>query len=146
MKSNSVKTSSVKVINNKSKSDSVSVSGLAKGDVVKVYNASSKGTLLATKTSTGSSALLSIKQLGTKSGKVYVTVTKTGYTESNRVAVTFAGEQANALASSQVKITNNKKKNDSIYVSKLKKVMLLKYTVLLKVENCWLLLLLREQA
>ncbi|KZE64102.1 hypothetical protein AWM68_13430 [Fictibacillus phosphorivorans] len=121
MKSNSVKTSNVKVINNKSKSDSISVSGLAKGDVVKVYNSSTKGTMLASKTSTGSSALLSIKQLGTKSGKVYVTVTKAGYTESNRVAVTFTGEQANALVSSQVKITNNKKKNDLIYVSKLKK-------------------------
>lgn len=121
MKSNSVKTTNVKVVNNKSKTDSLSVSGLVKGDVVKVYNASSKGTLIATKTSTGSTALLSIKQLGTKSGKVYVTVTKAGYTESNRVAVSFAGEQANALASSQVKITNNKKKNDYIYVSKLKK-------------------------
>ncbi|WNB92513.1 pre-peptidase C-terminal domain-containing protein [Bacillus sp. NEB1478] len=121
MKSNPVKAANVKVNNNKGKSDSVTVNGLAKGDVVKVYNASSKGTLLASATSTGTSATLSIKQVGTKSGKIYVSVTKSGLAESDRVAVTYKGEQANALASSQVKITNNKKKNDTIYVSKLQK-------------------------
>lgn len=93
MKSNSLSASKIKVYNNKGKSDSVSVSGVSKGDIVKIYNASSKGTLLATKESTSSSVSLSIKQLGQKNGKIYVTVTKPGLAESDRVAVSFAAEK-----------------------------------------------------
>lgn len=93
MKSNSLSASKIKVSNNKGKSDSVSVSGVANGDVVKIYNASSKGTVLATKEATGSSVSLSIKQLGEKSGKIYVTITKPGLAESDRVAVSFAAEK-----------------------------------------------------
>ncbi|MBY6037169.1 hypothetical protein KUV80_10910 [Fictibacillus nanhaiensis] len=93
MKSNPLSASKIKVYNNKGKSDSVSVRGVAKGDVVKIYNTSSKGTLLATKESTDSYVSLSIKQLGQKGGKIYVTVTKSGLAESDRVAVSFAAEK-----------------------------------------------------
>ena len=116
-----LKASQVKVTNNKGKNDTVVVSGLVKGDVVKVYNASTKGTLLTSITSTGTSTTLSVKQLGTKAGKVYVTVTKTNQTESDRVAISYKGEITDTLKASQVKVTNNKGKNDTVVVSGLVK-------------------------
>ncbi|MFI2958658.1 MULTISPECIES: hypothetical protein [Priestia] len=119
--SNALSSSQVKITNNKGKDDVISVSGIAKGDIVKVYNANSKGTVLASKTSTGSSAILTTKQVGQKAGKVYVTVARSGMTESVRTAISFAGEQSNALQSSQVKVVNNKGKVDSVTVSKISK-------------------------
>ncbi|MGP1909986.1 hypothetical protein ACTSEZ_17575 [Metabacillus sp. JX24] len=121
MKSTDLKTAQIKVTNNTGKSDTVSVSGIAKGDIVKVYNASSKGSLLGQVTSAGTSATVSIKQLGSKSGKVYVSVTKPGMTESNRTAASFNGEISTALKTSQVKVTNNKGKADIVAVSGLAK-------------------------
>ncbi|MEB4888163.1 MULTISPECIES: hypothetical protein [Priestia] len=119
--SNTLSSSQVKITNNKGKDDVIAVSGIAKGDIVKVYNANSKGTVLASKTSTGSSATLTTKQVGQKAGKVYVTVARSGMTESVRTAISFAGEQSNALQSSQVKVVNNKGKADSVTVSKISK-------------------------
>jgi len=119
--SDPLKVSQVKVYNNKGKTDAVNISGVSKGDTIKVYNASSKGKLLATKQVTGTSGSISIKQLGTKSGKVYVTITKSGMKESGRTAVSYKGEQTTALKSSQIKVTNNKKKNDTIVVKGIAK-------------------------
>ncbi|MEK3806970.1 hypothetical protein MHB63_10545 [Bacillus sp. FSL H8-0547] len=121
MKSTDLKTEQIKVTNNTGKSDTVSVSGIAKGDIVKVYNASSKGSLLGQVTSAGTSATVTIKQLGTKSGKVYVSVTKPGMLESSRTAASFNGEISSALKTSQMKITNNKGKADIVAVSGLAK-------------------------
>ncbi|KML41345.1 hypothetical protein [Cytobacillus firmus] len=111
----------VTVTNNKGKKDSVRISGIKKGDLIKVYNASTKGKLVAQKTSTGSADTISVNQVGEKAGKIYVTVTSPSMTESKRTAVSFTGEQTNAVKSSQVKMTNNKSKKDVITVSKLKK-------------------------
>ncbi|UYG93823.1 hypothetical protein [Cytobacillus firmus] len=113
--------SKITVTNNKGKKDSIRISGIKKGDVVKVYNASTKGKLIAQKTSTGSADTISVNQIGEKAGKIYVTVTSPSMTESKRTAVSFTGEQTNAVKTSQVKITNNKSKKDVITVSKLKK-------------------------
>jgi hypothetical protein len=85
-----LKPSQIKIVNNKGKADTITVSGLTKGDKIQVYNTSSKGKLLASKTSTGSTVTLSIKQPGTKSGKIYITLTRKGMTESNRIAVSYA--------------------------------------------------------
>ncbi|MEK5066225.1 hypothetical protein [Cytobacillus sp. FSL R5-0596] len=113
--------SKVTVTNNKGKKDSIRISGIKKGDVIKVYNASTKGKLIAQKTSTGSADTISVNQIGEKAGKIYVTVTSPSMTESKRTAVSFTGEQTNAVKTSQVKMTNNKSKKDVITVSKLKK-------------------------
>ncbi|KAF0821743.1 hypothetical protein V7200_07235 [Cytobacillus firmus] len=113
--------SKITVTNHKGKKDSIRISGIKKGDVIKVYNASTKGKLIAQKTSTGSADIISVNQIGEKAGKIYVTVTSPSMTESKRTAVSFTGEQTNAVKSSQVKITNNKSKKDVITVSKLKK-------------------------
>jgi len=58
-----------------------------KRDGVKVYNASSKGKVRATSTAVkGSSILISIKKLVSKSRKVYVSLTSSGMKESSRTA------------------------------------------------------------
>jgi CTP-dependent riboflavin kinase len=94
LKTKSLNASQIKVTNNKGKADTVKVSGIAKGDTIKVYSASSKGKLLASKKATGTSTTLSIKQLGQKSGKVYVSVTSPNLKESNRRAVSYAAEKS----------------------------------------------------
>ncbi|WP_066060725.1 hypothetical protein [Neobacillus soli] len=88
-----LKVSQVKVSNNKRKADKVSVKTLKKGDVIKVYNASKGGKLLAAKQSSGAATTISISQLGKKSGKVYVSIIRSGKkAESTRVAIKFKGE------------------------------------------------------
>ncbi|MFS0763262.1 hypothetical protein [Peribacillus phoenicis] len=82
--------SNITVKNNKGKSDSVIVKGLKKSDVVKLY--SSSGKYLSKKTSTSSSATITVKQLGKGSGSVYVTVTRPGMNESDKVKKTFKAE------------------------------------------------------
>ncbi|MGE6613044.1 hypothetical protein ACQKFG_21370 [Peribacillus sp. NPDC076916] len=82
--------SNIMIKNNKGKSDTVIVKGLKKSDVVKLY--SSSGKYLSSKTSTSSSATLTVKQLGKGSGSVYVTVTRPGMNESDKVKKTFKAE------------------------------------------------------
>ncbi|MFC9600204.1 hypothetical protein ACFTQL_20395 [Peribacillus butanolivorans] len=63
---------------------------MKKSDVVKLY--SSSGKYLSSKTSTSSSATITVKQLGKGSGSVYVTVTRPGMNESDKVKKTFKAE------------------------------------------------------
>lgn len=116
-----LKTSNIKIANYKGKKDTIKVSRLAKGDSIKVYNSKSKGKMIASKKATSSSVTLSVKQLGKKSGKVYITVTKKGMKESKRLAVSYSGEQSDTLKKSNIKIKNNKGKKDTIKVSRLSK-------------------------
>lgn len=91
--SSMLKTSQVKVENNKGKNDKVTVSSLNTGDYIKVYN--SKGTLLATSakaTKNGTSVSVSIKQLGTSSGKILVSRTSSNALESDKLTVSFKAE------------------------------------------------------
>ena len=79
---------------NNTGSDLVVVYGLKAGDVVKIYAASTGGTATATATvaANQSQAVITIAQLGAAGGEFYFTVTNSGKTESNRVAVTFTAE------------------------------------------------------
>ncbi|MGG0884345.1 hypothetical protein ABE215_02290 [Brevibacillus parabrevis] len=74
--------------------DTVVVSSLVAGDVVKVYDAATNGTKIgeATVAVGQTSATVTITQLGVASGSVWVTVTNTGKTESNRVEQTYSAE------------------------------------------------------
>lgn len=110
----------VTVTNNTSKNDAVTVGGLGSGDIIKVYNASKGGTLLATaKAGSSGNVSMSIKQVGLKAGSLYVTVTKSGWTESARTPTTFNGELSKPLTSTQVKIDNNKGKPDVMTINGL---------------------------
>lgn len=114
-------TDQIKVLNNKGFKDSIAVSKLKKGDHIKIYNAESKGSLLASGTAKDTSLVLSVSQLGKTAGKIYASITKQGEAESDRTAIGFAGEKTDVLKTSQVKIVNNKKKNDTITVSGISK-------------------------
>lgn len=83
-----LKASQVKAANNKGKADTVTVSGIGKTDVFSVYDA--KGNVLGT--SSKGAASLSVKQLGTKAGTIYVTRTQDGMLESTKTAVAFKNE------------------------------------------------------
>ncbi len=88
-----LKSSQVKVINNKRKADTITVKGLKKGDVIKLYKTSKGGTLLTGKQASKSVVTISVKQLGKKSGKVYVSIIRTGKAESTRKAVSYKAEK-----------------------------------------------------
>ncbi|MDR6998657.1 hypothetical protein [Neobacillus niacini] len=87
-----LKKSQVKVTNNKGKkADKITFNSLKKGDVIKVY--SNAGTLLAAKEATGKTAVLTVKQLGKKSGKIYVSIIRAKHSESSRVSIAFKAEK-----------------------------------------------------
>jgi hypothetical protein len=89
--SDSLKGTYIKVSNNKKKSDTITVYKVKKGDTIRVY--SSKGKLLTKKVSSGSKATITIKQLGKKSGKLYITITKSGQKESGKTPVKYSSEK-----------------------------------------------------
>ena len=81
------------VINN-SGTDLIVVYGIKAGDTVKVYNVASGGTVLATaKAATGATyvTITSVK-LNSAGGDLYLTVTSSGQTESDRAKVTYSAE------------------------------------------------------
>ncbi|MED3206170.1 hypothetical protein P4396_19360, partial [Bacillus thuringiensis] len=118
----------VKVANNKAgDADTITVSELAPGDIVKIYDASTGGNLKAT-----SAAVAEGKKEATITGKdllvstggtVYVTVTKPNKDESKRVAVKYEAEPTTvAPAVEKITVSNNKvEAEDTITVSELKK-------------------------
>ncbi|MEH7131293.1 Ig-like domain-containing protein [Neobacillus drentensis] len=114
-----LKSSQVTIRNNKGKSDTVSVKGVTKGSRVKLFN--SGGKPIGSWKAAGTTTILSVKQLGQTNGKIYISITRSGLKESKRVAVSYSGEQTNMLAAKQIKIYNNRKTSDVIYVSHLKK-------------------------
>ena len=89
--SNALQVNQVNITNNKGKADRVAVSGVAKGDIVRVYDANSK-LLVASPQATGTTVTADVKQLGTKAGYAYVSVTRAGMKESTKVKVAYKAE------------------------------------------------------
>jgi hypothetical protein len=86
---------SIKITNNKiGTNDNIAVYGLAVGDVIKVYSSKIITSTMATATVGAGTTVgtISISQLGTTSGTLYLTVTTNGKTESNRTARSYAAE------------------------------------------------------
>ena len=114
--SDAIQSGNVKTVNNSGAADTITITGLSSGDVVKVYKAATGGTYISTTTATGTlSTVISISQFGTSSGSVYLTVTTSGKTESSRTQISYLAESA-APASSQVSIVNNAGISDTITV------------------------------
>ncbi|MBW7474975.1 hypothetical protein K0T92_09480 [Paenibacillus oenotherae] len=90
--------------------DTVKVTGLVAGDIVKVYNAATAGTLLgsATVPVDGTEVTVEIDQVGSGAGSVYVSVTSDGMTESTRTPKPFLSETSVALLASAITISNEK--------------------------------------
>ncbi|WEZ16766.2 Ig-like domain-containing protein [Bacillus safensis] len=113
--------SQVKVTNNKGKNDTVTIKGIKKQSVIKIFKQASGGKAIAQQTASSSNMAISIKQLGQTSGTLYISMKEPGLKEGNRVPIRYQGEKSDVLKASQVKINNLKNKNDIITVSKLKK-------------------------
>lgn len=120
--SSAVAAKNVTVVNNRGKDDVITVKGLIKNDIAKVYD--SKGKLLATsKPAAKDSVIMYVKQLGSAKGTVLVSRTSTNKLESSKTSVNYAAEPSvsTKLVSSQVKVVNNRNKNDIVTVNKLAK-------------------------
>lgn len=74
--------------------DTIIVAGLNEGDIVKIYDAPTGGTLLGSETvvTATNSATITITQLSTTAGNIYVSVTSTGKLESLRTGKVYAAE------------------------------------------------------
>ncbi|HAN10120.1 MAG TPA: hypothetical protein DCP90_05865 [Clostridiales bacterium] len=101
----------ITVANNfKGTNDNIEVTGLEEGDVIKLYTVSKAGIVIGTATVgvEETSANISIVQLGTAAGTLYVSVTSTNKLESIRTAKTYTTEPTTTeLASSRITVKNN---------------------------------------
>jgi hypothetical protein len=92
--------------------DTVTVKALKAGNVIKVYDAPKGGNLLGQSPPVASGdtfATVTIAQLGTGAGQVYVSITINGNLESDRTAKTYEAEpvQTTAPLASNITVTNN---------------------------------------
>jgi hypothetical protein len=119
--SSSVSKDNVTITNNSGTSDTIYVTGLIKGDTVNVYNSSSDGSLLGSATASSSGyATVTIGQLGTGSGSVYISVETSGMLESDREKISYSAElQSSTLSADNIIVSNNSGKSDTVYVSGL---------------------------
>lgn len=111
--------SEVTITNNVGKADTIYITGVIKGDIVTVYNAATEGKVIGKKTVAGekTDATISVSQLGSSEGSVYITITSLGMTESSRTEVSYSGEAVSEEPSANnITITNNSGKADTIYV------------------------------
>ncbi|MED1471637.1 hypothetical protein [Bacillus salipaludis] len=116
----------VAVINKKGKKDTVTFKNIKPGSTVRAYTKNTGGSLIKSLKSTSTSAVLTITQLGKVKGTVYVTITNPGLKESDRVAVSYLGEQSDSISKHYVKVTNNKRKKDIVSISKVTKSDIIK--------------------
>ncbi len=118
--SDAILSGNVTIVNNSGLADTITITGLADGDVINVYKASSGGTAIATATATESSltTTLTVSQLGTTAGSVYISITCEGKSESSRTEVTYVAEST-APSASIITIVNNAGISDTITVTGL---------------------------
>lgn len=116
------KPDNITIVNNGGTPDTITITGLLAGDIVKIYDSISGGSLLGTATvaASKSEATVSISQLGSSDGSVYVSVTTKGYFESDRTEVIYSAETKSATPNAaSITITNNSGKADTVYVTNL---------------------------
>ncbi|MED1447790.1 hypothetical protein [Bacillus pacificus] len=112
-KSGALKVANVKIENKKTgDTDSIQVSELEEGDIIKVYSTLTAKTEMIDSTvqSNEKSAIIAKKDLlDSKGGKVYVTVTKVNKEESVRTEVSYKAEPiTKAPTAKNITVTNNK--------------------------------------
>lgn len=110
----------IEVTNNFEMADTIKVSGLAAGDVVKLYQlATSETPFSSTTVATGkSNATATTAQIGATSGSIFVTVTSVGKLESDPAEKTFDPEVKSA-SPTDITISNNTGKADTVLVKGL---------------------------
>jgi hypothetical protein len=113
----------ITIVNNALMTDTVKVTGLSVGDVVKVYNLETAGKVLGTATvaTSKSEATVSISQISSDLGNVYISVTNKGKLESERVEREYAAEgETVALESTSIAVLNKTGSPDTVKVTGLK--------------------------
>ncbi|WP_205730841.1 hypothetical protein [Bacillus tropicus] len=114
----------ITVENNKTGAeDTIKVTDLTEGDIVKVYNVAKDGEAKATSEAVaegGKEATIKVKDLlETTGGTVYVTVTKPNKDESSRTAVKYTTEVSEALKANNIVVLNNDGEEDIVRVTGL---------------------------
>ncbi|MBU3214272.1 hypothetical protein LL033_19165 [Clostridium estertheticum] len=107
--SNPLVDTNITITNNAGAPDILNVTGLAKGDIVNVYSATTDKKSIGTGTAkvTGD-VKISIKQLGSSAGNVYVSVKSTGFLESNKINKSYDAEvKSIPLDPRGIVVTNN---------------------------------------
>ncbi|WP_010631589.1 hypothetical protein [Sporolactobacillus vineae] len=104
----------VSVINHTGHYDRIYVKGIHSGDIVRVYSSSHHG--LKKQTSRGSSTTLYLRQLGRRSGFVYVSVEHANTRESRWTRGYFSGERSATLSRSRIRIYNYRHHYDRVKV------------------------------
>ncbi len=103
--------------------DTIKVTDLTEGDIVKVYNVAKDGEAKATSEAVaegGKEATIKVKDvLETTGGTVYVTVTKPNKDESSRTAVKYTTEVSEALKANNIVVLNNDGEEDIVRVTGL---------------------------
>ncbi|RNB90132.1 hypothetical protein EDM59_01400 [Brevibacillus nitrificans] len=101
--------------------DTVQVTDLTPGDIIKVYDAAGVKVLATGTVATGkNNVMLSVAQLGQVAGSVKVTRTQRGYLESEKVTKEYEAEQkATVVATDKISITNLVGVADSVQVTDL---------------------------
>jgi hypothetical protein len=112
---------SIIVVNNVTgKTDTITVTGLASTDVVKVYSAAIDGTLLGTSTVPATKTEVTVirPQLGVGEGSVYVSVSRVGKQESMRIEKEYLAEVVSLPpAADNIIVTNNSGIPDTVSVT-----------------------------
>jgi len=117
-------TRNITIKNNAGVADTVTVTGLTAGDIIKVYGAndlSAKPLGTATVAKEKTEAVVSIKQLGTGVGLAYVTVTSIGERESDPLASSYDIEPKTVISwvTDQIVVVNNSGTADTVTVTGL---------------------------
>ncbi|EOG8706676.1 hypothetical protein ACLJKH_001024, partial [Bacillus cereus] len=112
-KSGALKVANVKIENKKTgDTDSIQVSELEEGDIIKVYSTlTAKTEMINSKVQSEENTTTIAKKdlLDSKGGKVYVTVTKVNKEESARTEVSYKAEPiTKAPTAKNITVTNNK--------------------------------------
>ncbi|MEW9179726.1 hypothetical protein AB2553_04685 [Bacillus mycoides] len=109
--------------NKKGAEDTIKVTDLTEGDIVKVYNVAKDGEVKATSEAVadgGKEATIKVKDLlESTGGTVYVTVTKPNKDESSRTAAKYGTEITEALKANNIVVLNNDGEDDIVRVTGL---------------------------
>ncbi|MFT5875492.1 MAG: hypothetical protein ACI8WT_004485 [Clostridium sp.] len=107
--SNTTGDATINITNNASSADIIIVTGLANGDIVKVYSSAKDGTEIGTATvKEAGVATVSINQIGTSAGNVYISVKRIGLIESAKIKRAYAAEVKSVTPEpTAIIVTNN---------------------------------------
>jgi trimeric autotransporter adhesin len=130
--------SNISVVNSAGIQDTVKATDLAASEIVKVYDSVDGGKLLgsATVSTNSDQALVSITQLGTNAGNLFVSVTSPGKTESTRTSIAYSAEiKSNTVEVADVTVQNNAGGVDKVTVIHLEASDVIKVYATSTAEN-----------